>query len=608
MNIILKNKKLSWYVFTASILSFVVFGCIITILLFYRIDTTLKRTQSIQRLRESKGIVSDITQYLTTRSSLIKDYAQYPVLIQSCMQPSLNRGNLHDFLSATKVFNKSVNYAFLDFKGDALFNNTTLSENQFKEMPWVKNILNDTLTSFIHLYKTDTGYFWGLLSAVQYNGHTECILSAEFPLQSILEIPHFKNVSGIQISVLYKDNQALSFGTKSNGIAFWTSLSYPHTKVRIISDIQDYIDTRNSLIIEILCILAFLSLVLFGLFYRISQKHLIKPIATLQKITTDLAAGFSPTHPVYEKSIQELQDLYDNFIAMSDIILDRENELIKHNTTLETTLQQLKSAQTQLIQQEKLASIGQLAAGIAHEINNPVGYVTSNISTLNTYLEKIIHYIDTLEKETQPSTDSHKSEKGNISFILDDTHDLVSECQSGLKRITTIVKNLKNFSHIDTSNTFDNFDIVAGIKSTLVVAKNEYKYFIDIIEHYTDQPIIKANGSELNQVFLNLIVNASQAVRDSDKEKGSLTITVEEHQSEIHCIFTDNGPGIPKEVEPKIFDPFFTTKEVGEGTGLGLNISYDIITNRHKGTIGVTTELGKGSTFTVKIPKNSPEM
>ncbi len=605
---ILKNKKLSWYIFTASILSFVVFGCLITILLFYRIDTTLKRTQSTQRLRESKGIVSDITQYLTTRNSLIKDYAQYPVLVQSCMQPNLNKGNLHDFLSATKVFNKAVNYAFLDFKGDVLFNNTTLVESQFKEMPWIDNILNDTLTSFIHLYKTDTGYFWGLLSAVQYNGHTECILSAEFPLQSILDISHFNDLKGIQISLLYKDTTALNLGTESKGIPFIALLPYPNTKVRIISDIQDYIDTRNRLIIEILLILAFLSLVLFALFYRTSQKHLINPIATLQKITTDLAAGFSPTHPVYEKSIQELQDLYDNFIAMSDIILDRENELIKHNTTLETTLQQLKSAQTQLIQQEKLASIGQLAAGIAHEINNPVGYVTSNISTLNTYLEKITHYIDTLEKETQSSANTHKSEKGNISFILNDTHDLVSECQSGLKRITTIVKNLKNFSHIDTSNTFDNFDIVAGIKSTLVVAKNEYKYFIDIIEHYTDQPIIKANGSELNQVFLNLIVNASQAVRDSDKEKGSLTITVEEHQSEIHCIFTDTGPGIPKEVEPKIFDPFFTTKEVGEGTGLGLNISYDIITNRHKGTIEVTTELGKGSTFTVKIPKNGSEM
>lgn len=278
---------------------------------------------------------------------------------------------------------------------------------------------------------------------------------------------------------------------------------------------------------------------------------------------------------------------------------------------------QIQAAQSQIIQNEKMASIGQLAAGVAHEMNTPVGFVASNFETLQQYLQKIRILLDQyaqictlLEKDGSPEILEKILEIRNfkmerkIDFILEDIDALFEESREGLQRVTTIIQNLRDFSRIDQCTDMGEYDLNEGIKSTLVVARNDIKYDTEMTTDLKPIPRITCNAGQVNQVLLNILVNASQAIRTQKREDlGKICIQTSEEEDYIVCKITDDGPGIPEEIVSRIFDPFFTTKPAGKGTGLGLSVSYDIIVNKHKGRLLVESELGKGTTFTIKLPK-----
>jgi signal transduction histidine kinase len=255
-----------------------------------------------------------------------------------------------------------------------------------------------------------------------------------------------------------------------------------------------------------------------------------------------------------------------------------------------------------------MASIGQLAAGVAHEINNPVGFVNSNLGSLQHYVIDLLRLLTAygrVESELLPGSAqliaSIKKEV-DFEFMRDDITVLLNESLDGLKRVTRIVQDLKNFSHVEESES-QWADLEAGIESTLRVVWNELKYKAEMVKEFAGVPQINCYPFQLNQVFMNLLVNASHAI----EERGKITVRTGFDDKQVWVAVQDTGKGIPPENLPKIFDPFFTTKPVGKGTGLGLSLAYGIV-QKHQGHIEVTSEVGKGTTFTVFLPIGTAEV
>jgi two-component system, NtrC family, sensor kinase len=292
--------------------------------------------------------------------------------------------------------------------------------------------------------------------------------------------------------------------------------------------------------------------------------------------------------------------------ALTDITDRRTMEEALKKTGEEQMLliQRLQDAQAQLLQSEKMASIGQLAAGVAHEINNPVGFVNSNMGSLRGYVDTLFKVIDGYDDVLARHADQAElaaqfaklKQQADLAFLRQDVTELVSESMDGLKRVKDIVQSLKDFSHVGETD-WQMADLHQGLDSTLMIANNEFKYKASVTKEYGTLPQVKCLASQLNQVFMNLIVNASHAI----KESGTITIRTGAENDWIWIEIADDGNGIPPENLSRIFEPFFTTKPIGQGTGLGLSLSYNIV-NKHGGRIEVESEVGKGTCFRVHLP------
>lgn len=302
------------------------------------------------------------------------------------------------------------------------------------------------------------------------------------------------------------------------------------------------------------------------------------------------------------------QDL--TLAEMSDVqIRAIVGELIKTNRDLKEVNSKLSDAQSKLIQSEKLASIGQLAAGVAHEINNPIGFIFSNFGTLEQYLEDLFQMLDAYEQAEASVSDGAalariRSLKADldIDYLKEDIPNLMRESRDGIQRVRKIVQDLKDFSRVDARQEWESVDLHAGIDSTLNIVNNEIKYKADVVKHYGALPEVQCLPSELNQVFMNLLVNAAHAIT---AERGTITISTGVEGPNVWVEVADTGAGIAQENLKRIFDPFFTTKPVGKGTGLGLALSYGII-QKHHGTITASSTPGSGTTFRITLPVHQP--
>lgn len=323
----------------------------------------------------------------------------------------------------------------------------------------------------------------------------------------------------------------------------------------------------------------------------VSLKIILKNV-TKRMFVTELHDSF--THQSYEELLETNRRL-----TVSE---NKYRELVQ---TLEQKVQEktmeLKKTYTKLLEQAKMASIGQLAAGIAHEINNPIGFITSNLNTLSRYvssLKEMIEFYRNSLKGTDselPSENVYKRLK--IDFIMDDVFDLIQQNLEGSERIKRIVASLKDFSHVDET-THRHMDINAEIENTINVLSHDIKSrSAKIIKDYGHIKNFYGNPKHICQLFLNILLNAIQA-RDKDS---IVTIRTEQSGDNTIISIADNGRGIPPDIRERIFEPFFTTKDVGAGTGMGLAVSYDIVT-AHGGTIEVKSEVGKGSTFIISLP------
>lgn len=274
------------------------------------------------------------------------------------------------------------------------------------------------------------------------------------------------------------------------------------------------------------------------------------------------------------------------YVIIKDITerIIRDAEMLQANYELEQLTERLKVQQAQIIQQEKLASIGQLAAGVAHEINNPLAFIHSNL--------------EYLKDRTRLIKNEQTAEE--IDAVLHET-------MEGLSRIGIIVKSLKDFSHVDADDVALFVDLGQMIRNTLEVAKNQIKYYANVTLNLEFDGPIACYSDKLHQVFLNLVINAAQAIEMQQRSTpGTIRISSHLEGKNLHIIFEDDGPGISQDITGRIFDPFFTTKEIGKGSGLGLSISRDIIVNIHKGELEVgSSELG-GARFVIRLPNTHP--
>ena len=302
--------------------------------------------------------------------------------------------------------------------------------------------------------------------------------------------------------------------------------------------------------------------------------------------------------------IKTEEQLTGHIVSINDT-----TELRTTTAELEKAYVELKEAQLHIFQQEKMASIGQLAAGVAHEINNPVGFISSNLSTLKKYIDRLAEFIaagDNLFTSCAGSAECNElaavRKRLKIDYILEDSRQLIAESQDGTGRVRRIVQDLKSFSRVDQAESAF-IDLNEALETTINIAWNEIKYVASLNRDFGEIPHIKCFPQQLNQVFLNLLVNAAHAMEGT---QGSITIRTWSENKAVFVSVADTGSGIPDDIRQRIFEPFLTTKEVGKGTGLGLSISYDIV-SKHGGVITVESEVGRGTTFTVKLPVDGPQ-
>lgn len=338
---------------------------------------------------------------------------------------------------------------------------------------------------------------------------------------------------------------------------------------------------------------------------------IVGAIEVLQDVTAQKIAELDLRRMRQELEIKVEQRTSELAVAnqkMEEDLLRRvsaEAELVRQNAELTELNRKLSMAQQQLMQSEKLASIGQLAAGVAHEINNPIGYIFSNFSSLETYIDSLLRVLGAYQSLDEAADKSAATQElqaiqkeVDLDYLKEDIPALMSESREGITRVRKIVQDLKDFSRTDTALEWQWANVHHGIDSTLNIVSNEIKYKADIIKNYGEIPDIECLPSQINQVIMNLVVNAAHAIGN---ERGTITITTRKAGEDIEIEIRDTGCGIPAENLAKIFDPFFTTKPVGQGTGLGLSLSYGII-QKHAGNISVRSTIDSGTTFVLRIP------
>lgn len=363
-----------------------------------------------------------------------------------------------------------------------------------------------------------------------------------------------------------------------------------------------YLDMLRDNMLAMVFIFIFLGFFLSNLIAGI----LIKPINILIKSLGDFAKG-NFSHRLEETNYLEINRLIRSYNEMAEslekLYQSLEQQVKDRTKELEAAYSELKSTQAMMVHSEKMKSLGELVAGITHEINNPVNFIYGNLIHLKNYTADMMSVIEQYSEFDTDLSEEHKQkiqelkDEIDLEFLKDDLPELIRSCQEGTERTKNIVLDLKNFSRLEEA-VINNVDLPKEIDTTLNILHNKFKNKITVHQEYEENmPHVEAYGGQLNQVFMNILDNAAFAIQD----KGDVWIRLKSEGENAIIEFEDNGCGMDEITRKKVFDPFFTTKEVGQGTGLGMAISYKVIRN-HKGDIKLESEPGKGSKFTIILP------
>jgi signal transduction histidine kinase len=307
-------------------------------------------------------------------------------------------------------------------------------------------------------------------------------------------------------------------------------------------------------------------------------------------------------------------------VALERIVHEKTRQLEAQREELQLALTRLKQAQTELMQAQKLESVGRLASGIAHEINTPVQFVNDSVRFVQDAFRDVLGLVGRyrqlraaaaagpVDPQVFAELDAEE-EAADLDYLLENIPKALERSLEGLGRVATLVRSMKEFAHPEQKQKAP-ADLNRALSSTLTIARNEYKYVADVETSYGELPQVLCHVGELNQAFLNIIVNAAHAIeaanRGSDR-RGVIRVATSCDEDSVRIAISDTGTGIPEEIRDRVFDPFFTTKEVGKGTGQGLSIARNVVVDKHGGELALETEVGKGTTFTIRLPLERAE-
>jgi len=569
------------------------------------VDTETKQQAKLIK-RETNTIINSYHLFLQHRLTLLTEQSNFPIMVQAAMQPETNIGRLKDFIADITLLGERYQQTLLDFEGNHLFSSINSDVPNYKTKPWLANLLLQDQDNYFGVEQLNGQFFWTIAVAVRYNNTIEGFLVTLIPVEQINEGGQLtEQLNGLMIEIHHKENLIIRFGKQVSGQIH--TVNWQHMSVAFNFTFDNSVMNQSlysaSLKFSSLIILALILISTLAYFY--GYRYFVKPLLLLSQAAGELDKGSEYTKLQENLTIKELGELFVKFNQMTDKVHLREQALQKSYDKLSKANEDLILSETQLIQSEKMASIGVLSAGVAHEINNPICFVKSNLEILQDYLNSMDAYCQEIETQFTSQVQQHIQQsiakKHDIQFILDDSKPLLVSSIDGVNRITEIVRNLKIFARAEQEvKTLT--DINEGLTATINMVSNELKYNCKLHIELTPLPNIYAFPGKLNQVFMNLLINAGQSIT----EKGDIYIRTYQEGYNIVIEIKDTGTGIPDDILPNIFTPFFTSKPVGQGTGLGLSISHRII-EQHNGKIMIKSELGQGSCFSVYIPLNSTE-
>lgn len=533
--------------------------------------------------------------------SILKDLsreANKTNIVSTVMNPDVTKYYIDDYLRDIQVREMEGSIHLLAFDHEVI-KETVKSSDSDKYSNWAEE---DKFSIKLLDKKGSVGFS----APVKYNNYTEgyLIYKVDFSLIFLETINQLDSLGHNQYQFkAYMDNNVIT-QTKhfsDDNLSYMTSLASIPIMIEILtpkSIIQNSINRLENNLIMFSLIFSFIAIFILSF---LTSKFIASPLNKLKNDIDNASNSYDEIVTFKKRTANEIVIVGKAFNKMHQ-------RLIKRSELLEKKNKELKSTQEQLIQNEKMASIGQLAAGVAHEINNPTGFVKTNLETMKEYS----HIIKQLLNIVSPLFYNHDEDKADVQlmlnqieelnkkedlkFILNDIDSILTESLDGTKRIQKIVQGLRNFARQDKEALIKG-NINTPIENAINLARNEIKYKCKIHKKLGNIPDNICNIDQLTQVFVNLLINASHAI----KKPGDIYIVSKYKNGKIIIKFADNGVGIPEENLSKLFDPFFSTKEVGKGTGLGLAISLGII-EKHNGTIEVCSKVGRGTCFTIKLP------
>lgn len=557
------------------------------------------------------SIIKMLDQNLLDYQKELQLQSESPTLVNGVMNPANSKYYIPDYLDRLRIRNLDADFTLLTFDGIVIHSSSGIYEEGRANPVLMELISRSEASETISILNDDADI--ALMGTVLYNGVIEGYLLMKANFRDIFEGNlELLNLQGFEHIYGASYNGSFLSGEKDNGTETLTrhhTLSTLPIEIHVSTPLSLIDEPVRTLLVQMVMLAAAASLIATLLVSLIAGRSMVKPLLILEEGIRNVSSGKWENLKTDNSNIREIRYLRNSFNRMQSSLRKRTTELEKSNNDLQKSNISLMKAQKQLIHSEKMASIGQLAAGVAHEINNPTGYISTNLSTMSDYLNVYNRLLDYQEQLTHALTDSEDpgvlslledirslKEKEDFPFLREDGLLLLRESSDGARRIKEIVQGLQNFARSGTSEMSPG-NINQAIEDALKLTWNQIKYKCEVEKNLGKLPDIECRPDQLTQVFVNLLINAEHAI----SEKGVIRIETFTRGETVVARVCDTGKGIEEKHLDKLFDPFFTTKGIGKGTGLGLSISHGII-NDHGGEIWAESDPGHGSCFTIEIP------